>query len=140
MHDMRGLLQKNSDESIQVLRHLEEKVSWRASELELVDVDAEPEPEIVLVSYGITTRAAQQVMPLLRERGHSISHAAVKSLFPVPWYSLDEAFGDAARIIVAEERSVLERRSKGRVIEGLNKIGSMITPTDILNAVEGHPA
>lgn len=142
-HDMSGRLQKNSTETIDVLRHLEDKITWRSGELELIDVDADGDADTILVTYGITTRAAQQAVPLVREKGLSISHVAVKSLFPVPWYSLEEAFGDATRVIVAEEnmtglyRSVLERRSEGRIYEGLNKVGSMITPKEIVQAITG---
>lgn len=141
-HDMNGKLQKNSPETIEVLKHLEEKIRWRASELEIVDVDRDEDATTVLVSYGITTRAAQEAVEQARERGISVTHVAVKSLFPVPWYTLGELFEPAERIIVAEEnlgglyRSVLERRSAGNVYEGINKIGSMITPREILRVLE----
>ncbi len=140
-HDMRGKLQKNSPETIEVLRHLEEKIRWRASELEIVDVDRDDAATTVLVSYGITTRAAQEAVEQAREKDIAVTHVAVKSLFPVPWYALNEVFGSAERIVVAEEnlnglyRSVLERRSNGKMFEGINKIGSMITPQEIVRAL-----
>jgi 2-oxoglutarate ferredoxin oxidoreductase subunit alpha len=141
-HNKRGQLQKNSSETIQVLRHLEEKIAWRAGELEVVDTDRVDDATAVLVTYGITTRAAQEATASARRRGISVTHVAVKSLFPVPWYALEEACEDAEHIIVAEEnlqglyRSVLERRSEGRMMHGVNKIGSMITPREILRKLE----
>ena len=141
-HDMKGKLQKNSPETIEVLKHLEEKIHWRASELEIVDIDKDEGSTTVLVSYGITTRAAQEAVEQARDRKIPVTHVAVKSLFPVPWYALSEAFEDAERIIIAEEnmgglyRSVLERRIGSMNVIGINKIGSMITPREILRSLE----
>jgi pyruvate/2-oxoacid:ferredoxin oxidoreductase alpha subunit len=67
---------------------------------------------------------------------------SIKSLFPVPTYALEEAFATADRVIVAEEnmnglyRSVLERVADGHTMVGVNSIGTMITPSEILAAIQ----
>jgi 2-oxoglutarate ferredoxin oxidoreductase subunit alpha len=138
-HDMKGKLQKNSQETLDVLKHLEEKIRWRANELEIVDIDKDDTATTILISYGITTRAAQEAVHRAREKGMAVTHVSIKSLFPVPWGTLEEIFAHANRIIVAEEnlqglyRSVLSQRSGTTIIEGINTIGSMITPDEILH-------
>ena len=141
-HDKKGKLQKNSSETLDVLRHLEEKIRWRAGELELVDHDPDPRADTLIVSYGITSRAARTAVAAARARGLRVAYLGVKSLFPVPADSLERAFANVDRIIVAEEnmnglyRSVLERFAGGRSLIGVNSIGAMITPTDILAAIQ----
>ena len=71
-----------------------------------------------------------------------MSFVSVKSLFPVPTKALEAAFVAVERIVVAEEnmnglyRSVIERLAGGRTMVGVNTIGTMITPSEILAAIE----
>lgn len=141
-HDKKGTLQKNSTETLDVLRHLEEKIRWRAGDMEVVDADPDPEADTLVISYGITARAARSAVATARGNGQRVAFMSIKSLFPVPTYALEEAFATADRVIVAEEnmnglyRSVLERLADGHTMTGVNTIGTMITPSEILAAIQ----
>ncbi|MCU0453920.1 MAG: pyruvate flavodoxin/ferredoxin oxidoreductase [Bacteroidetes bacterium] len=141
-HDKKGTLQKNSSETLDVLRHLEEKIRWRAGDMEVVDADPDPEADTLVISYGITARAARTAVAKARAQGQRVAFMSIKSLFPVPTYALEEAFATADRVIVAEEnmnglyRSVIERVADGHTMVGVNSIGTMITPSEILAAIQ----
>ncbi len=65
-HDQRGRLRKNDPEVIEVLVHLQRKVEAHADALERVRPDLDPDASTLLISYGITARAARQALATLR--------------------------------------------------------------------------
>ena len=140
-HDKRGKLQKNSPETIDVLLHLEEKLRWREQDLAVVDADLQEGAETLLVSYGVTSRAAKDAVQSLRRQGGKVSFLGIQSLFPVPKKKIADALRGINRVIVAEEnmkglyRSVIERYCGGNPVVGVNKVGSMITPREILSVI-----
>lgn len=141
-HDKQGKLQKNSPETIEVLRHLEDKIRWRAGDLAVVHADLQANARTLVVSYGITSRAAQEAVHEARRVGEKVSFLGILSLFPVPIKKLTKALQKVKRVIVAEEnlnglyRSVLERYLSGRTVVGVNSIGAMITPQQIVEAIQ----
>ncbi|OGU29649.1 MAG: hypothetical protein A2X67_02045 [Ignavibacteria bacterium GWA2_55_11] len=144
-HDKRGKLQKNSPETIDVLRHLEEKIRLRAHELEIVVEDIQPEARTLVISYGVTSRAASSAVRLARDSGLNVSHLSVKSLFPLPYAALDRALKGVESVIVPEEnltgqyRRIIAPYIGNRVLRGINKIGNMISPSEILRAIRVTP-
>ncbi|MBI2619217.1 MAG: pyruvate flavodoxin/ferredoxin oxidoreductase [Ignavibacteriales bacterium] len=141
-HNKQGKLQKNSPETLEVLKHLEEKIRWRENDLVKVDADIQNGAKILVMSYGITSRAAKDAVAESRKRGIRVSFLGIQSLFPVPSRTITESLQGVGRVVVAEEnlpglyRSVIERHCNGARVLGVNKIGSLITPNDILNAVQ----
>ena len=140
-HDKRGKLQKNSPETLEVLLHLEEKLRWREQDLAVVDADLEEGAATLVMSYGVTSRAAKDAVRSVRKRGEKVSFLGIQSLFPVPRKKIEQALQGVDRVVVAEEnikglyRSVIERYCSGRSVVGVNKIGSMITPMEISAAL-----
>jgi len=140
-HDKRGKLQKNSPETIDVLLHLEEKLRWREEDLTVVDTDLQEGATTLLVSYGVTSRAAKDAVQSVRKEGKRISFLGIHSLFPVPKKRIADAARGVDRVIIAEEnmkglyRSVIERSCGPAHVMGVNKIGSMITPAEIRTAI-----
>ncbi|GJQ21037.1 MAG: 2-oxoglutarate ferredoxin oxidoreductase subunit alpha [Bacteroidia bacterium] len=141
-HDKQGRLQKNSPETVQVLRHLEEKIRWREQDFSVVESDLQAGAETLVVSYGVTSRAALQAVVRARAEGTAVSFLAIKSLFPVPKKAIVKALAGIRTVIVPEEnltglyRSVLSSLFHGADVRGVNKVGSMITPGEILEAVK----
>jgi 2-oxoglutarate ferredoxin oxidoreductase subunit alpha len=140
-HDKQGKLQKNSEETIDVLMHLEQKLRWRADDLVAVKADLQPRAKTLVVTYGISSRAAADAVDTARRQGKRVSSLVIQSLFPVPTKKLARALEGVERVVVVEEnlrglyRSVLERHCGKRHVIGINKIGSMITPAEILSAL-----
>ncbi len=140
-HNMNGLLKKNDPETLLVLHHLEEKIQHRQSDLSIVKQAGHPDPEVVVISYGVTARAAAEAVDLATTSGIRAALLQVQSLFPIPVQALRETTQGVRRVIVAEEnlpgqyRSVIQPYIRSREILGVNKIGSMITPGEIIDAM-----
>lgn len=140
-HDKCGTLQKNSPETMEVLRHLQQKITARADEMAFIKIDDELNAEILLVSFGITARTAREAVKQARKRGIKIRFVNVLSLFPVPEQQLKKAAEGVRTIFVAEEnltgqyRSVIQYLFDNKRVAGINGFGKMITPNDILEGI-----
>ncbi len=141
-HDKLGKLQKNSPETLEVLRHLEEKLYWRLDDLSAVKADLDPNAKTLVISYGITGRTAQEAVERARAQGERTSFMNILSLFPIPAKRITQALKGVRRVVIAEENmkglyaSVIRHLIPPDIaIRTVNKIGSMITPQQILTAI-----
>jgi len=140
-HDRQGRLRKPSPEVVELLLHLQRKIEAHASEMAVVRRDLDPAASCLLISYGITARAAREAVGRLRQDGFPISFLQIQTLFPVPVEALREAAAGIRTIFVAEEnltgqyRSVLAPLLTGQRVLGINKLGGMISPAEIVRAV-----
>jgi len=141
-HDRRGRLRKVSPEVVEMLVHLQRKIEAHAAEMALVGADLDPQASSLLVSYGITARAAREAVAVLRKEGFPISFLQIQTLFPVPAEALHQAAAGVRTIFVAEEnltgqyRTVLAPLLMGKRLLGINKVGSMISPGEIVRAIQ----
>jgi 2-oxoglutarate/2-oxoacid ferredoxin oxidoreductase subunit alpha len=107
----------------------------------MVSADLERDAETVVLSFGITSRAAREAVLQARALGKRVSFLGVQTLFPVPVQKIREAVRDAKRVVVAEEnfgglyRTVLATALPPVDLIGVNRVGSMIRPTEILDAL-----
>lgn len=142
-HDTQGRLRKNSPEVIDVLHRLQRKIEAHAEEMALVRPDLDPDACCLLISYGVTARASRQAVGKLRSDGMRISFLQIQSLFPIPRKWLDRAAIGVDAVFVAEEnltgqyRAALAPYLGGKRVFGINRIGSMISPSEVACAVEG---
>jgi 2-oxoglutarate ferredoxin oxidoreductase subunit alpha len=140
-HDWQGRLKKPSPEVVELLLHLQRKIGAHAAEMAMVRSDLDPEASCLLVSYGITARAARQAVGMLRHEGFHISFLQIQTLFPVPAEALHRAAAGTRTVFVAEEnltgqyRAVLAPLLNDTRLLGINKIGSMISPAEIVRAI-----
>lgn len=137
-HDKSGTLQKNSPETIDVLRHLQQKITARANDMAFVKIDDDPEAEMLIISFGITARTAREAVRQARERKIRVRLVNVISLFPVPEQLLQKAAEGVHTVFIAEEnltgqyRSVIRHLFTDKKVAGINGFGTMITLHDIL--------
>ena len=140
-HNKLGQLKKNDPETLELLAHLQRKIEGRAAEMAMVKSDIEPGAETVIISFGITARAAREAVRMARERRRKVSLLQLLMLFPVPEREIASCLDGARRVVVAEEnltgqyRSLIRHLFGGREVIGVNKIGGMITPTEILSVL-----
>ena len=136
-----GMAERNDPETLDVLRHLEAKVTARAAEMTMVARDLEDGAETLVVSYGITSRAAREAVRLTRASGRRASFLGLLTLFPIPADEIRAAAAGVRRVVVAEEnmgglyRRVLAGALPGLPLHGVNTLGAMIRPAQILEAV-----
>ena len=76
-----------------------------------------------------------------REEGKKVSSLNILSLFPVPEKEIIKAAEGVKRVVIAEEnfsgqyRKVISLIIKEKEIIGVNKIGLMIKPKEILETI-----
>jgi 2-oxoglutarate ferredoxin oxidoreductase subunit alpha len=114
--------------------------------MELARTDLDPGASHLVVSYGITARAARQAVAALRREGVRVSFFQAQTLFPIPRRALEGALAGVENVLVAEEnltgqyRAVLTPYLEGKRVVGINRIGGLIAPGEIVQAVRAAEA
>lgn len=76
-----------------------------------------------------------------RSQGKKVSSLTIKSLFPIPHKVIEKNAAQVKKIIIAEEnlngqyRRLIEPYLMRKEVIGINKIGAMITPNEILERI-----
>ncbi len=140
-HNPAGNLKKNDPETLAVLQHLEDKIQSHRDEMVLVKEDIMQDAETLVISFGITARTMKDAVRLAREKGKKVSALTIYSMFPIPEKKILEAAAGCKNIIIAEEnfsgqyRQLIEPFLKKYNVQGVNKLGTMITPNEILERI-----
>lgn len=140
-HNAQGKLKKNDPETISILQHLEDKIQAHKDEIVFVKEDADEDADTLVISFGITARTMKDAVKRARLSGKKVSSLAVLSLFPIPEKNIFELASKAKRVIIAEEningqyRKLIEPLLSANEVIGINKIGSMITPAEIIERI-----
>jgi len=93
--------------------------------------------ETLVITYGVTARAAKAAVQELAAVGQPVSLLILKTLWPVPAHVIARAAAGAKRIVVLEMNlgqyvHVIERILPARTIEFLGQMdGNLITPAQI---------
>lgn len=140
-HNSYGNLKKNDTETIAILKHLEEKIISHKDEMVVVTEDIQEDADNLIISFGITARTMKDAVKIARLQGRKVSSLTIHSLFPIPEESILKAAALCKNIIIAEEniggqyRKLIESLLKDYYVNGVNKVGQMITPNDILERI-----
>ncbi len=109
--------------------------------MELVKRDLEDGAKTLILSYGITARTAKEAVRKIRMQGKKVSWMNILSLFPIPENKIKASLNDIQRVLIPEEnltglyRSSIRHVFDTQELIGVNKIGGMITPEEIINEV-----
>ena len=142
-HDQRGIIQNTSKVALDNSRRLAGKIHSNAEKYLFYDYDPQEGAGDLVITYGITTQAAQEAVELRRLEGKAVSLLIMKTLSPLP----DKYFEICRlhkRIIIAEEnldgglRRIMFGHGDDERVKGVNKIGGMIEPAEILKALQNH--
>jgi 2-oxoglutarate ferredoxin oxidoreductase subunit alpha len=110
--------------------------------LSLHRLDSDPGAEILLIVYGVTSRAAKDAVRTLRKRSHRLSLLILHTLYPVPEKLLREEISKVSRVIVVEMNlgqyvREIERMSGAIEVEFFGKMnGELISPKEIVRVIE----
>ncbi|MBK6581880.1 MAG: 2-oxoacid:acceptor oxidoreductase subunit alpha [Gammaproteobacteria bacterium] len=126
----------------QYMRRLLGKLEQHRELVESFEAVAAGDAEILLVCYGITSRAARRALKLARNEGIKVGMFRPITVWPFPAQALKAVLGSVKNLLVPEMNAgqliqEIERHCPaGCRVEGLNRIdGETITPDQILHRI-----
>ncbi|MDA8219773.1 MAG: 2-oxoacid:acceptor oxidoreductase subunit alpha [Dehalococcoidales bacterium] len=144
-HDRAGYPTLRQDEINPWFERLFRKIELNVDEIVQTQGEMLEDARTVIVAYGSTARAARQAMKEARAKGRRVGLLKLLTLWPFPEEQIERATRTARRFLVPEMnrgqvRLEVERVVKGRAdVVGVHRYdGTVITPTQILQALEAH--
>jgi 2-oxoglutarate ferredoxin oxidoreductase subunit alpha len=138
-HGKAGYLTADPDVIQEMIDHYTAKIDGAAEEIALYRHDPQEGAETLVVSYGVTSRAAAVAVRKARVGGRKVSSLVLQTLYPVPETILRRAMEGMRRVIVPEMnlgqyRFEVERLAPAGVqVSGVNRMDTtLISPDDIL--------
>ena len=142
-HDKTGIIQNTTPDALANSARLGKKITENLDNYLYYDYDRQEYARTLLITYGITTQAAMDAVKAYRAESKKASLLVMKTLSPIAKQYFDIC-GHYDRIVVAEEnldgelRRIMFGQAEKSHINGVNKIGQMIEPGEILKALEDH--
>jgi len=141
-HDERGYPSMNVAAQDKLIRRLREKVLRAADRLTMVEEEAVEDAEVVVISYGITSRVAQKAIETARQRGVKVGKCRLIGVWPFPDEHIRKLAGNAKALVVPEINCGQIVREVQRVAGGETRVisvshagGGVHRPDDILKAI-----
>ena len=141
-HDERGYPNMSVETQDRLVRRLQTKLNPLANGRALCETENLEDADVVVVSYGITSRVAQRAIQLARSRGIRAGKFRLITAWPFPAERIRELAGRVKAFVVPElnlGQMVLEveRAAAGqaRVIPVGHAGGTVHDPDTILNAI-----
>lgn len=138
-----GFPTQDPDKVNRMMRRILGKLDRRRDVIEAYETLECEDADVVVVGFGITSRAARRAVKAARARGIKAGLFRPITLWPFPERPFKSAAGQATTIIVAEMNAgqlglEVERLSAGRNrLSAVNRIdGEPIEPQDILDQIE----
>lgn len=140
-HDASGLIRKDTPDAMANTNRLGEKVEKRVGEFAFYDLDEGNGKDVLIVSYDVTAEAARGAVSVLRSKGIDVASLVLKTILPIPptVYDIIDRY---EHIVIPEEnrsgqlRELLFGTRTPKNIVGINSIGHMISPAQIIKGVE----
>jgi 2-oxoglutarate ferredoxin oxidoreductase subunit alpha len=101
-HDKAAFLTTNPRTIQEMVDHYAAKIESAVDDLTLVKTDFQKGAEILVVSYGITSRSAAVAVQEARSQGKKVSCLVLQTLWPVPESAIKSAMRGMKKIVVPE--------------------------------------
>lgn len=142
-HDERGYPQINAEYQEKKVRHLVEKIRNNAQKIIRLEEDETDDAEIIVISYGITSRVSIKAVKEARKSGIKVGNIRLITVWPFPEKRIRE-LADKVKAFVFPEinygQIVLEvercAAGKARVINVPHLGGGVHNPNDILKIIK----
>jgi 2-oxoglutarate ferredoxin oxidoreductase subunit alpha len=141
-HDERGYPSMNVETQDRMVRRLQDKLKPLADGRAVCETEHLEDAEVVVVSYGITSRVAQRAVQLARQRGIRVGKFRIISAWPFPDQRIQELAGRVKAFVVPElnlgqmvHEVARAAAGKAAVIPVTHAGGSVHNPDAILNAI-----
>ncbi|MBI5502641.1 MAG: 2-oxoacid:acceptor oxidoreductase subunit alpha [Deltaproteobacteria bacterium] len=119
-HDERGYPVMTAAAQEKLVRRLVDKIRLASRDLALYEARWLDDAEVVVLSYGITSRVVHRAVEVARERGAKVGQLRLKTIWPFPEHLIDQLLGGRVRSIVVPELNLgqlvleVERTTRGR--------------------------
>ena len=141
-HNERGFPEVSVEAQEKLVRRLVEKIRGHADAIARVEETATEGAEVVVISYGITSRVALRAVQMARERGLAAGLLRPVVVWPFPEKRLRELAERARGFLVVEMNYGQMVREVERIVAGRAPVallghggGSVHTPEQILEAI-----
>ena len=142
-HDDRGYPEINAEWQDICVRHLVDKIKNNADKIIKIEEEKTDNAEVVVISYGITSRVAVKAVQEARKDGIRVGNIRLITVWPFPEKRIRELAGKIKAFIVPEinyGQIVLEvercAAGKASVISVQHLGGGVHDPDDILNTIK----
>jgi 2-oxoglutarate ferredoxin oxidoreductase subunit alpha len=141
-HDEHGYPNMIPQTQDHLVRRLQSKITDAADRIALLDEQSVEDADVVVVSYGITSRVAQRAIELARQQGLRVGKLRLITCWPFPEKRIRELAATTKAFVVPElnlgqmAREV-ERAAAGkaRTVPVTHAGGGVHRPEDILTAI-----
>ncbi len=142
-HDERGYPLLNAEMQDRLVRRLKRKIDDAAGRIALFEEDGASDADVIVVSYGITSRVAQRAIELARQQGLRVGKLRLITVWPFPEAKIRSLASQAKAFVVPElnlGQMVLEvERAAGglaRTVGVPHAGGTVHRPEKILRAIQ----
>jgi len=141
-HDERGYPNMTIAVQQELVTRLQEKILRAKREIVLLDTEALHDADVVVVSYGITSRVAQRAIEMARAKGLKVGKFRMITAWPFPEEQIRELAGRVKGFVVPELNMGQMVREVQRAAGGVKTIsvphagGGVHAPEDILAKIE----
>jgi 2-oxoglutarate ferredoxin oxidoreductase subunit alpha len=137
-HDKAAYLTASPTVIQEMIDHYTAKVEAAADDIALVKEDLQDGAEILVLSYGVVSRAAAVAVREARAKSVKVSNLTLKTLYPVPETAIRRALKGIKKVVVPEMnmgqyKLEIERLAPdGTEVIGVNKMDTtLISPAEI---------
>ncbi len=141
-HDERGYPNMTPGVQDKLMKRLKHKITENVDDIVLYEERDVEGADVVVVSYGITSRVAQRAIDLAKERGLKVGSFRIITAWPFPEKQIREIASKVKGLVVPELNLGQMVREVERAAGGQCKTklvphagGSVHRPEDILNAI-----
>jgi len=140
-HGADGYITTDFDEIARVQDRLKTKLTSKVKRFSFCESYLEKDSDTLLLTYGISGRAARDVYQMCKSSGNPISLLILKTLWPVPEELIREKAGHVQRVVVVEMNlgqyvREIERILPNKIVDFLGQMdGRLISPNQIKKAL-----
>jgi 2-oxoglutarate/2-oxoacid ferredoxin oxidoreductase subunit alpha len=141
-HDERGYPNMTPQTQDKLIRRLQSKIHDAIDRITLLEEEGLDDADVVVVSYGITSRVAQRAIELARQRGLHVGKLRLITCWPFPEKRIGELAARTKAFVVPELNLGQMVREVERAAAGKAKTfavphagGSVHRPEDILRVI-----
>ncbi len=143
-HDERGYPNMVPDVQDRMVRRLQDKINNAYDDIVLFEQKNIDDADIVVISYGITSRVAQRAIEMARAKGMKVGSFRIITAWPFPEKHIRKMAEHVKAFVVPElnlGQMVYEvqrcAEGKAKTVHVSHAGGSVHKPEDILKAIEG---